>query len=80
MLYNEERPSSLMRWFIAFLICIMKVRGAYDSIYKPHMLMVHIVPLLLRMTLKFHAKLPNLGYHTSKEMGCYKKRRCIHCC
>ena len=67
-----------MRWFIAFLICIRKVRGAYGSIYKP--LVVHIVPLLLRMTLKFHTKLPNLGYHTSKEMGCYTMRRCIHCC
>ena len=78
MLYNEERHSSLMRWFIAFLICIRKVRGASNSTYKP--IMVHIVPLLLRMTLKFHAKLPNLGYHTSKEMGCYTMRRCLHCC
>ena len=41
MLCNEERPSSLMRWFIAFLIYIRKVRGASDSIYKP--LMVHIL-------------------------------------
>ncbi len=78
MLCNEERPSLLMKGFIAFLRCIGKVRGASGSIYKP--LMVHIEPLLLRMTLQFHTKLPNFGYYTSKEIGCYTMRRCIHCC
>ena len=78
MLCNEERPSLLMKWFIAFFRCIGKVRGASDSIYKP--LMVHIVPLLMRMTLNFHTKSPNLGHYTSKEMGYYTMRRSIHCC
>ncbi len=49
----------LLKYFITFIICIGKVKGAFDSILQP--LVVHIVSLLLRLIIKLHTKCTRFG-------------------
>ena len=44
MLCYNERYTLLLKFFITYLSCIKKVRGACDNIHRP--LMGHIVPFL----------------------------------
>ena len=79
MLFNNERCPLLLKYFMIFLKCIRKVRGASESIYKPFM--GHIVPLMLRPTLKLLNKIPDLGYPTLSQqiMGWSTAEIDIHC-
>ena len=78
MLFNNERHPLLLKYFMTFLTCISKVRGACESICKP--LIGHMVPFLLRSTLNFCTKYQNFGNLSALQPGWYATRICTHCC
>ena len=65
-LYNyKERHALCFKYFIAFLRYIRMIRRSPDSIYK--LLMLHMVSILPKITLKFHVKYQLLGTLSGQE-------------
>ena len=67
MICCNERYPLLLKCFICFLRCISKARGCGDRTKKPPIF--HIIPYLLRVTLKLHANCQISGRLSKRKRG-----------
>ena len=77
MRYRRGHPL-LFESFITFLRCARIIGGASDSIYA--WFMVHILSILSKTALKFHARCHSLGTLSALEIGYCAAMIDIHCC